>query len=343
MPPIIPAAQYRIDHPLRVGVISNPGSLRNRRGLPAVRRAIDDHPGVLHREAKEPKAVTAALNAFAAGGVELIVFNSGDGTIGLGLGTLLESTPFEKPPLLSLIRGGNTNMDAGDVGQAQQQLKALQRVLAWSQTATTPNSVAQRLRRPVLKVRTGDQGKPHYGMFFGAGAIIRGIEYCHEAVHRRGFVDGLGPGLCTLRVLMALGRGDPRFVTPVPMHIGMQPAFSDGIDNDGEQATLLLLVSSLERLFLGLTPYWGGGDGPLHLTTVRFHPTRPVRTLPGLMRGRTGRYATPDNGYRSGRIDELELLMDGPITLDGEIHHASREQGPVRIVNGGYADFLRVP
>lgn len=342
MPPTNLSTAYSIDRPLRVGVLSNPGSLRNRRGLSAVRQAIAAYPAVRHREAAEPDAIAAALRAFAADGVELVVFNAGDGTVGLGLGTLLEATPFETPPLLSLVRGGNTNMDAGDVGQPQRQLTALRRVLAWSQRAD-PDKPAEQLRRPVLQVRIAPGTAPHYGMFFGAGAIIRGIEYCHEAVHRKGFVDGLGPGICTLRVLIALGRGDPRFVNPVPMRIEMRPAFADPADGRQEQAMLLLLVSTLERLFLGLTPYWGGGDGPLHLTTVRFHPERPLRTLPGLMRGHPGRYAKAENGYRSGRMDQLTLWMDGPVTLDGEIHHARREQGPVQVGCGGFANFLRVP
>jgi hypothetical protein len=335
-------SSYRPERPLRVGVLTNPRSLRNRRGLARVKQIIGQFPKVLHREAIEPAAVADVLQEFADAGVELLVFNSGDGTIGLGLGRLLEQQTFSSPPLLSLIRGGNTNMDAGDMGQPQSQGKALERVLTWAQADPRTTTSARILQRPVLKVRMGDDGPTHYGMFFGAGAIIKGIEYCHEAVHRKGLVDGLGPGVCTLRVLVSLGRGDPRFVTPVPMTLRPQPELADGIPADGDQDMLLVLVSTLERLFLGLTPYWGGGKGPLQLTTVRFHPAHPLRTLPGLMRGRTGRFATPENGYRSGRLDELELLMNGPITLDGEIHHAHRDRGPIRISNGGYARFVVV-
>jgi len=335
-------SSYRPERPLRVGVLSNPRSLRNRRGLARIKQTIEQFPEVLHREAIEPAAVTDVLQEFADAGIELLVFNSGDGTIGLGLGNLLERQAFAKPPLLSLIRGGNTNMDAGDMGQPQSQGKAMERVLTWAQANPKTASSARILQRPVLKVRMGDEGPTHYGMFFGAGAIIRGIEYCHEAVHRKGLVDGLGPGVCTLRVLISLGRGDPRFVTPVPMTLRPSPELADGVSTNGEQDMLLVLVSTLERLFLGLTPYWGGGEGPLRLTTVRFHPAHPLRTLPGLMRGRTGRYATPENGYRSGRLDDLELSMDGPITLDGEIHHARRDRGPIRISNGGDVRFVVV-
>lgn len=335
---------YRPERPLRVGVLSNPRSLRNRRGLDRVKQIIAQFPGVLHREAIAPEAVADVLQEFSDADIELLVFNSGDGTIGLGLGNLLEQRAFATPPLISLIRGGNTNMDAGDMGQPQAHTKALKRVLTWARAAsgTASTTTARIVQRAVLKVCMSDDGPTHYGMFFGAGAIIKGIEYCHEAIHRKGLVDGLGPGVCTLRVLISLGRGDPRFVTPVPMTLRPSPALADGISDDTEQDMLLVLVSTLERLFLGLTPYWGGGEGALHLTSVRFHPAHPVRTLPGLMRGRTGRFGTPENGYRSGRLDTLQLSMDGPITLDGEIHHASRDRGPITISNGGYARFVVV-
>jgi hypothetical protein len=187
-------------------------------------------------------------------------------------------------------------------------------------------------------------------MFFGAGAIIKGIEYCHETVHSKGFVDSLGPSLCTLRVLLAMARGDPSFVAPVPMTLAPTPAFSDGLaHSDGDEQMLIIAVSTLQRLFMGLKPWWRANSasdaepaGPLQISTVHIHAKHKARSVPGLLWGRQGRLATPANGYRSGRVDALSLLMDGPITLDGEIHHASREQGPVHISNGGNVSFVVV-
>jgi len=323
-------------------VLTNPDSLRNRRNIAQVRALLARFPHALHREAQDPEQTSAALAGFAAADIDLLVLNTGDGGIGMVLGTLLEHKPFATPPLLSLIRGGNTNMDAGDVGQPQAQLKALERVLRWSRSGTTPGRV---LQRPVLKVRIGTDDTPHYGMFFGAGAIIKGIEYCHEAVHSKGFVDSLGPGLCTLRVLLAMARGDPSFVAPVAMQLRPQPPLNDGMDKAaGDEAMLVVAVSTLEELFMGLKPWWNSDSNhaPLHLSTVHFQARHKARTLPGLLWGRPGRYATPQHGYRSGRVDQLALLMDGPITLDGKIHHANREHGPIHISNGGSASFVVV-
>jgi len=329
----------------RIGVLTNPGSLRNRNNIDQVRQLLRRYPPVLSHEAQTPDEISAAIHAFADAEIELLILNTGDGGIGLTLGTLLEQQPFAQAPMLSLIRGGNTNMDAGDVGQPEAQLKALEKVLLWSRSGTRPASAVQ---RPVLKVRIGDQGQAHYGMFFGAGAIIKGIEYCHKAVHSKGFVDSLGPGLCTLRVLLAMARGDPSFVAPVPMTLSASPAFNDGLEavDDGEQdeEMLIIAVSTLERLFMGLKPWWRGDatpySGPLHLSTVHFDAKHKARSLPGLLWGRRGRLATPQNGYRSTQVDTLSLLMDGPITLDGEIHHVKREHGPVHISNGGFASFV---
>lgn len=342
-PPILTSFPPRADR--RVGVLTNPGSLRNRSNIDKVRQLLRRSPHILAREAQTPAQINSAIHEFAEADIELLILNTGDGGIGLTLGSLLEQQPFSQPPMLSLIRGGNTNMDAGDVGQPEAQLKALEKVLLWSRSGTHPGKVMQ---RPVLKVRVGDQGQAHYGMFFGAGAIIKGIEYCHEAVHSKGFVDSLGPGLCTLRVLLAMARGDPSFVAPVPMQLTPSPAFADGLtaqqDGEADEAMLIVAVSTLERLFMGLKPWWGSAEqsntAPLKLSTVHFDASHKARSLPGLLWGRQGRLATPQNGYRSAQVDELHLLMDGPITLDGEIHHARRAQGPIHISNGGTASFV---
>ena len=349
MPASAPSSITNADFPprtdIRVGVLTNPGSLRNRRNIDQVRQLLRRTPHALSREAQTPPQVGAVMREFADANIELLILNTGDGGIGLSLGTLLEQRPFPHLPMLSLIRGGNTNMDAGDVGQPEPQLKALQKVLQWTRSGTHPARITQ---RAVLKVRIGDQGQTHYGMFFGAGAIIKGIEYCHEAVHSKGFVDSLGPGLCTLRVLLAMARSDPSFVAPVPMTLHPSPAFNDTLERikeDGDDEEMLIIaVSTLERLFMGLRPWWHAADPcpppPLHLSTVHFGAKHKARSLPGLLWGRQGRLATPQNGYRSALVDELTLLMDGPVTLDGEIHHASRSLGPLHISNGGNASFM---
>jgi hypothetical protein len=61
-----------------------------------------------------------------------------------------------------------------------------------------------------------------------------------------------------------------------------------------------------------------------------------------VLRGKPNRHVTPANGYFSHNAGQIRLWMDGLFALDGEMHPASREHGPITITNGGNIDFLRM-
>lgn len=329
----------KVHRRLRVGLITNPGSGRNRSGLSKIRRLCADLPGSGYHEARDPVEIAAALGELSRFGPDVLAVNGGDGTVQAVLTALFRDRPFDDPPLLALLRGGTTNMTAGDVGLRGRMPGALQRLLSLAGSATAPVQVE---RRPILKVDGPGEGQPRYGMFFGAGAIIKGIEYCHAKVHTKGFRDGIAPGICTLRLLLALARKDRTYASPTPMTLTTSSASGSEMTCAGQQDYYLVLASPLERLFLGLRPYWGRQQGAFYFSALRADPVHTLRALPPLFWGHAGRLATPENGYYSEKIDGLELDMDGPYTLDGEIYHASRDNGPVRVTVGGWASFLRI-
>lgn len=333
------ATLARADRPLRIGLITNPGSGRNRKGLGEVQRLCANIPDGGYHEARNPAEIAAALVELSGFGPDLLAVNGGDGTVQAVLTALFQNHPFDQTPLLALLPGGTTNMTAGDVGLKGRMPGALQRLLKL-RTSDTLRALVQ--QRPILKVDIGSREQPRFGMFFGAGAIITGIEYCHQKVHSKGFRDGIAPGICTLRLLLAMARNDPRYATPAPMTITTINTNAHSRSSAGQQDYHLVLASPLERLFLGLRPYWGHDHGAFYFSALRAHPAHPLRALPPLFWGRAGRLATPENGYFSEKVDALELDLDGPITLDGEIYHASRSSGPVRVTVGGWASFLRV-
>jgi hypothetical protein len=324
---------------LRVGLITNPGSGRNRSGLSRVRRLCADIPALGYQEAGDPDEISAALAELSRFGPDVLAVNGGDGTVQAVLTALFRDRPFEQTPLLALLPGGTTNMSAGDVGLRGRMPGALQRLLKLTDLGSPPPKVE---RRPILKVEAIPEGHPRYGMFFGAGAIIKGIEYCHAKVHTKGFRDGIAPGICTLRLLLAMARKDRSYAAPTPMTVTTATANEPSRACFGQQDYYLVLASPLERLFLGLRPYWGRRQGAFYFSALRADPLHALRALPPLFWGRAGPLATPENGYYSEKIDELELDMDGPFTLDGEIYHAYRDSGPVRVTVGGWASFLRI-
>ena len=295
-------------------------------------------PAVVHREARGQRAVSEALREMGADPPDLLAVNGGDGTVAAVLTTLLLEGPFPRLPLLVLLRGGITNMTAGDVGAREALLPSLRRLL--DPSGELEGTVVE---RPVLRVDVSPERPAHFGMFFGTGAIVRGIEFCHRRVHSRGLRDSLAPALCTLRVLWAMARGDERYVAPRPMTVAGRVAGEQagGGEEGQEQDYLLVLASSLERLFAGLRPYWGDAEGAFYHSRLRARPGHALGTLAPLFWGRAGRFARPEHGYYSGKLDSLSLQMDGPVTVDGEVYQASRQAGPVRVSVGGRLAFLR--
>ena len=319
---------------LAVGLLSNPHSGRNRSQLQGIESIVANHPGVHHRVTRNADAVPAALQELADRSVGIVAINGGDGTAARILTHLLQDSPFDRLPDIVLLPGGTTNMNVGDVGLRGNLKRAVKRLCRWADDRQMRCEV---LQRPVLRVQPGNGGPAVYGMFFGTGAIIQGIEYCHANVHSRGVGNEIGPGLAMARTVWGIVRRDRRFLKPVPVSVSIDSGAASPVQDE-----LLLLVSSLERLFLGMRPYWGSGNGPLHTSMVRAGAGHFLRTLPSLLRGKPGRHATEAAGYRSYNCETVRLELDGAWTLDGELYQAQRSTGPVTITNGGNIDFLRL-
>lgn len=265
--------------PLRVGVISNPDSGQNRRGLQPIKALLAHYREVLHREARDPAELDAALQEFAHQGVELLVINGGDGTVQATLTILFDRHYFNNLPFFAVLAGGTTNMTAGDIGVTGSAKRGLARVLSW---AHRPGEHAAVASRSVLRIQRATDTSPLHGMFFGAGAIIQGIDYCHRRIHGLGFRSGVAPGICTLRMLADMVRSTPKVVAPFPVTVAFKNRDPSPERRPQESDLLLLLASTLERLFLGIRPYWGHERGELYYTAIRFRPTHALRTLPFL-------------------------------------------------------------
>jgi diacylglycerol kinase family enzyme len=314
---------------LLVGVLSNPRSGGNKRGGQEVREVLANWPDVMQREACTPEDVSAALHDFARNGVELVIINGGDGTVQATLTAIGNEQIFSRPPLLALLCAGTTSMLPRDVGITGSPAQALLRVLAWAK-ATNDSLIIR--TRPVLKVLSPTRQTPLFGMFFGAGAICQGIKTFHNQDNPMGWRGEIMPAFTMLRLLLAILFNNQEKV----------PSFlaSTGLDDQPpeQRANLFLLVSSLERLFLGMRPYWGREDGPLRYTAVGAEPKCLLRVLASMFRSRKSRLATPANGYFSHNAHKVQLDMKGDFTLDGELYAAG--EGPVIVTAAGPVLFL---
>ena len=319
-----------------VGLMINPTSRRTRKHMDRILAIARDREPLHHCVTADGAKVKSGLADLAAAGVNVLAICGGDGTVSRVLTFLLEDRPFDPLPLVAILPGGTANMTAGDLGLSGPVHRALRRLREWAEEDRVRPEF---LRRSVLRVCPGVAQPAHCGMFFGAGAIVQGVEYTNANIHSRGLKHELSLGAGLVRSMWGIARQDPRFIRPAAVSISI-----DGRSAEHAPSLVLLLVSSLQRLFLNMRPYWGEEHGKaLHTTIVQSPATRLIRTLPALLRGKPNRHLTAAAGYRSYNIDRIALGFDGPFTLDGEILHASAESGPVEISVGGELTFLRLP
>jgi len=290
-------------------MISNPGSGHNRDRFGALEARIDACTTIRHRITRSAADIEPALRDLQREGIRALAVNGGDGTASAVLGCLLEQRIFDIPPPVILLPGGTANMNAGDVGMRAPLDKAVRRLCRWAGAGEPPRAVE---RRAIMRVAGGGSA-PRYGMFLGAGAVIHGTEYAHEEIHSRGLRDDFSLALGTARTVWGVLRGDPRFNRHVEIDLAANGQPARRFD------TLILAVSTLQRLSFGMRPFFGSGEGAIRCTVFEQGCTRFARTFVSIVRGRPNRNATPESGYHSFNTDTLTLRMDGRLNLDGEL------------------------
>jgi hypothetical protein len=276
--------------------------------------------------------VGSALAELARREVDVVTINGGDGTIHAVLTELFRRQAPEPFPVLAVLRSGTTSMIARDVGLSGPRKRALRRLLTWVNTGKGMPVIVQ---RPILRVEKMPHGEPLYGMFFGVAGICQGIQYFHTHLDTKGLGGELAAGLTMLRFLLAAVRGHKGLI-PVPITVGLNG------EPPEKQDFLLILISTLERLFFGLHPYWGAEIAPLYYTALSARPQHLLRALPQLFRGRKSRFSTKKNGYASLNIREARFALTGSFALDGELYSVDNRSERITVKEGGKALFLRL-
>jgi len=325
----------RSDSALRIGMLNNPLSGGNRNGLHRIREAAAAmHPRVLQGEVQTPSDVAATLADFARRDINILVINGGDGTVQAVLTAIFHKKFFETMPLLAVLRSaGTTSMIAGDVGLKGSREIALRKLFSWAQAKDGSATVIQ---RPILQVQAPPDNEPVYGMFFGTAAIYQATHFCLRKVHTMGLRGELAAGIALARFLLAVFLRDRKVISAVPITTRLNQ------DVPEHKEYLLVLITTLQRLFLGLRPYWGSETKPLHYTAVGARPRHFTRLLPSLIRGYQSEHVRPANGYISHNVDEVQLTLDCGFNLDGELYTPDSRLGPVRVSHGGTASFLQL-
>ncbi|QQS12694.1 MAG: acylglycerol kinase family protein [Rhodospirillales bacterium] len=313
----------------RIGVLVNRRSGRNRAGLGELRALIERSPEVMARETTGRAEAAAALREMDAAGVEALAVAGGDGTLHNVFHLLFNEGARRTPPPIAVLPGGTTNMIGYDIGAARKPAKELKRLLARLRAGEL---AAGMVRRRLIALRTGPDAVPAYGLFGGAAGVYQGTMLSRKSVNKVGLRDAAGPlaGLLGLVGPLLLGRNPVDPASAIVTH--------DGVVED-RRDYIAIAVSTMERLIMGLTPFWGEGPGALRLTTVAARPKRFSRAILPALNGRRTPDLTPENGYRSVNADSITLDMEGGFVLDGEIFPL-RAGRPLLLDAGPVVEFV---
>ncbi len=321
----------------RLIVLSNPTSGNNRKGQAAFVERLAGYREVAHHVTRTLAEARALAPQLAGGAPDVVVINGGDGTIAAALGMILDHWPHDRLPLVMVLPGGTANMTAGDIGIAASHRRAVGRFFRWLDRGAPMDGEVR--TRHLMRVEGASDGQTRHGMFLGTGAVMQATQYAHSDVHSRGLGGEVSLALILIRALWGLIRRDPRFYQPTQVSMTLRDATGASVTR--ETAPMLILVAStLERLSLGIRPFWAPRDAAIALTAIRGGAARFPRAILSLLRGHPNRHVTPENGYESFRADRIELFFDGELNLDGELFATTGKESPLVITAEGPVRFL---
>jgi hypothetical protein len=318
---------------MRIGLVSNARSERNRRGIADVQRIVDARPAIRHVLFDGSRPMADLLAGLAKAEIEVVATNGGDGTVQAVLTALLEERPFTTPPPLALLPRGMANMTAADVGLDGRSPEALLRVL---ETLERGALDAHLVERQVLRV-DGIAGWPaQRGMFLGAAGICEAIRICKGDVHALG-LKGEASHAATLAWLLlnAAFRG----FAAVGIH-----GHDIGVAIDGGpsrlERRLMVLATTLDRLVLGSRPFWNTDGLPVRFTSIAFPAPGLVRRARAILYGSDDR-ALPADMFASQGAARVELTMQSPFTIDGQFFEPAPDR-PLVITAPDRLRFVRL-
>jgi hypothetical protein len=317
----------------KVGLVTNLESQYNRRhGIAAVETVVNGASDILHERLATMDRLPEALAGFSAEGVDILVINGGDGTVQGVLTELLEARPFPRTPPLAILPGGMTNTISDNVGLRGSPAKALSTLLDVARRDREPLHLVE---RPILRVENADGYPPQRGMLFGTAGIVRAIELCRKEVHGRGLKSDWA-NAATLFGLLANwlflgGRSEVFRGDEIAISIDGGPAEAG--------SHVIVLATTLDRLFLRSKPFWNTASGPVRFTSIADPPKNLLRRVPSILYGGPDR-VIPDSTYRSRGARQVVLEMDCPFMVDGQVFRPRAGQG-VRITAEDTVRFAR--
>jgi hypothetical protein len=315
----------------RAGLIVNPLSGRgNGKGM-ALARMLQDRPGVSLCILERFEQLGGFVERMAQDGVTDLFISSGDGTVQEILTQIAERRQFVAAPRISLLPHGTTNLSANDIGFRSHSIDA--------QAAFLAHPAAREVcpRNTIRCANPGDH-KVRHGMFVGTGAVATATLYCQRAFNAKG-VRGqraVAETLLTAVRKYLFSAPDPsdetRFDRPYPITV------EAGGKRHAEGPQLLQMSTTLDRLALGMRPFWGGRQAPIRTTILPYPVPSILRWMLPVMYGGEKRRTPP--GAVSFCSDSLTVSSETLFVIDGEFFPAPKGE-PLRLETGPLFTFIR--
>jgi len=268
------------------------------------------------------------MDDFAARTIEILFISSGDGTVQAIQSDIAERGKFARQPALCLLPHGTTNMTAADLGFGVKNLKKQAEFIVACGAGKKPGDVRV---RATVKISNPGDGIVRHGMFLGTGAAWQGTKFCQTDVHETG-LKGSWATFATL----ATALGKAAFLPANPDDLSrIDRPYDMAVKADGqplaEGGQLMFLATTLQKLILGVRPFWGGANGPMRATIIPYPPPNVFRWALPLMRG--GEDRKVPEGCVSFCADEILIDTKCPFVIDGEFFDPPAN-GPLQITSG---------
>ncbi len=272
------------------------------------RQVVGGYPGLAYRELSNIDDMEHILRDFAARGVRLLILSGGDGTLQLGVTAVINHGMFAKPPVICILPGGRTNMVAEALGMHGTPGECLHRVI--------DRAVRDDLKiddLPFIGLRTRPDGPAVYGAFFGAATIVRGIEFTRKSIYPMGFPNFLSHAIAII-ALISMAAWPFKSARSPMRHEPLTVDFGDAPPEP--KSYMIVLVTTLNRLILGLSGEASVGSGSLSYTSLEY------TFMAGLRAAWTFLFGPPSSKQVRGlvrrRMAQVAFHTSSPVTLDGE-------------------------
>ncbi|NNC37193.1 MAG: hypothetical protein EX271_03320 [Acidimicrobiales bacterium] len=240
--------------------------------------------------------------------VDTIFIEGGDGTIqGVITETILQLDNSTPPPNFVLLPGGMTNLVAANIGLKRPSVDKITSIMR------NPNS-RKSTSLPLLKIEQDGGANLHFGFLLSTGALPAATRYCLDEIHTKGIGGSAAVGTTLFKVLFGPKKKRREIMAPTPIQLQLG-------DRTIEGEHLTSVATTLPKLIIGINPFWGEDNAPVHLTyadpNVR-HKFINIARMFKKQQSSRARAALERDGFHSWNIESATLVHDGPLVLDGE-------------------------